>query len=127
MRVSLQRTALLAITQLTVGAGAPRRKCNDRTDSVLFSDWFAQASRGRMTHAEIPAVLSGRARVGNSRGSMDATYRARARAREPSVQRDRAGTAGNLAVASVVTPSGPGRLRRCRAAAQGALHDSGIS
>src|SRR5688572_360178 len=111
MGVSLQRTAL-AITRLTVRAGDLRRKWKNRTDSVQSSNWRRPAGSGRMSHAEVLAVLSDRAGGGDPGGSMDAAHRARARARKPSFQRDRARAARNLAIAAGITSPGPGRRGR---------------
>ena len=72
-------------------------------------------------------VLSGRAGVGNSGGSMDPAHRARADSRQPSFQRDRARAAGNLALAAGVASSRPGRRGRRRAAARCAAEGDGVS
>ena len=80
-----------------------------------------------MRHAEIPAVLSRGAGVGNPGGSMDAAHRARAHSRQPSVQRDRARAAGHLALAAGVTSPRPGGLRGGRAAAPRAVEGRGVS
>jgi hypothetical protein len=62
-----------------------------------------------MRHAEVQAILPGRAGVGDPGGSLDAAHRARAHSRQPSLQRDRAGAARNLALAAGVNGVSPFR------------------
>ena len=80
-----------------------------------------------MRHAEVQAILPGRAGVGDPGGSLDAAHRARAHSRQPSLQRDRAGAARNLALAAGVASPRPGRLGGRRAPARCTTEGNGVS